>query len=194
MKGLIITSLILAVLIVAGIGTSIIVHTGLTNRSAAAHERGFEKGYAQGYKVGLQEGSEVGYQEGSKVGYEKGNRGDYDSSDGAGFYFLYNPTYDEVHKILAEGEMVSAKEILGYAEANGIRVAYVRCRIGSQATEGKVYIHQLVAFETVDNGLIIIEPWSHQKVRIEVGQSYSKLNSFPDSPYDDTITEITIIW
>jgi hypothetical protein len=46
----------------------------------------------------------------------------------------------------------------------------------------------------VDRGLIIIEPWSHREVKVEVGESYSKMNGFPASPYDDTVTKMTIVW
>jgi len=194
MKELLISIIIIAVLIVIGIGTGAIIYNNRNSRLAAAHERGYEKGQAQGYLAGLQEGSRVGYQEGSRVGYKKSNWWDYRSSYGPGFYFTYNPTYDEMQEILVEGEKSSAKGIHDYAEANGIRVAYVRCQIVRQAAEGMVYAYELVAFETVDNGFIIIEPWSHREVKVAVGKHYSELNSLPASPYDDTITEITIVW
>ena len=194
MKGLIQTTIIIAVLIVAGIVTSIVITSNLNSRLAAASERGFEQGYSQGYLLGLQEGSEFGYQEGSQVGYQKSHRGDYDSSYGAGFYFIYNPTHDELQGILADTETGSAQEMHDYATANGLRVAYVRCQIARKAAEGMVYIYQLVAFETVDKGLIVIEPWSHKEVKVEVGKRYSELNGFPTRPYDDTITKITTVW
>lgn len=193
MKGLIKTIIILTALIVAGGGASAFVYDDFTNRLAAAYERGEEEGYARGYETGFEEGSRVGYQEGSKVGYAKG-RIKVDDSNKEGFYFIYNPTYDEVQAILAEGEMGSAKEIHDYAEANGIRVAYIRCPIAREAVEGRIYLYQLVAFETVDKGVIIIEPWSHREVKIEVSKSYRELNGFPPVSYDDTITKITIVW
>jgi len=182
------------VLIAAGIVTSIIITSNLNNRLAAAHQRGFEEGHSQGYLLGFQEGSEIGYQEGSQIGYQKANWKDYASRYETGFYFVYNPTYDELPEILADGETGSAQEMHDYATANGIRVAYVRCQIARKAAEGMVYIYQLVAFETVDNGLTIIEPWSHREVKVEVGESYSELNGFPTRPYDDTITKVTIVW
>ena len=194
MKGLIQTTIIIAALIVAGIITSMIITGNLNNRLAAAHQRGFEEGHTQGYQLGFQEGSEIGYQEGSKIGYQKANWKDYDSRYGAGFYFVYNPSYDELQQILADAETGSAQEMHEYAAANGLRVAYVRCQIARKAAEGMVYIYQLVAFETVDNGLIIIEPWSHREVKVEVGESYSELNGFPTRPYDDTITKVTTVW
>ncbi len=194
MKGLIITSIIIVALIGVGIGTSIIITSGLSSRVAAANERGYEEGYSQGYLVGSLEGNKVGYQEGSKIGYIDSNGGDYNSSYGTGFYFTYNPTYEGMREILAEGKASSVGEIHDYAEANGIRSAHVRVQITREATGRIVYVYELVAFETVDKGLIIIEPWSHREVKVEIGKNYSELNSSPISSHDDTITKITIIW
>ena len=193
MKGLIKTSIIIAALIGVGIVTSIIITSNLSNRLAAAYEYGFEEGRAQGYEVGFREGSKAGYQEGSKVGYERSQDKDI-SDEETGFYFTYNPTCDELQAILAESNKTTAVEINNFAEANGIRTAYVRCQIARKATERTVYIYHLVAFDTVDNGLIIIRPRSHEEVKVEVGKSYSELNGFPSPPYDDTITKITIVW
>jgi len=193
MKELIKTSIIVAVLIVVGIITSIIITSNLSNRVAANRERGFEEGRTQGYEASFREGGRAGCQEGSKIGYEMSQ--DKDISDfGEGFYFTYNPTYDEVQAILAESKKTTATEINYYAEANGIRTAYVRCQIARKAAEGMVHVYHLVAFETVDKGLIIIEPRSHKEVKVEVGKRYSELNGFPAPPYDDTITKITIVW
>jgi len=194
MKGLIRTTLIIVALVAVGVGASAIVYGDLTDDLAVARERGLEEGYAQGHEDGYQEGSKVGYQEGSKVGYVDGNGEDVNSSDEAGFYFVYNPTYGELLEMLAEGEMGSAREVIDYAEINGIRAVYVRCEIARQAAEGMVYIHELVAFETVDKGLVIIEPWSHREVKVEIGRRYSELNGFPLPAYDDTITKVTIVW
>jgi hypothetical protein len=193
MKGLIITLIVIVALIGVGIGVSAHVYTNLINGVATAHESGFGEGYAQGYEDGFKEGSEAGYQEGSRVGYAK-EKGVDSSNDVAAYYFLYNPTYGEVQELLVEAGAGSAKEIHDYAESNGIRAAYVRCPIAREAPKGMVYLYQLVAFETVDRGLIIVEPWSHREVKVEVGESYSKLNGFPASPYDDAVTKMTIVW
>ena len=196
MKGLIKTSLIIAALIAVGIVTSIIITSNLSNQVAAAYERGFEEGRAQGYEAGFREGSRAGYQEGSKIGYKRSREGydSYNSDYGTGFYFTYNPTYDEVREIWTESKETSAMGINYFAEANGIRTAYVRCQIARKTTEGMVHIYNLVAFETVDNGFTIFRPRTHEEVKVEVGKSYSELNGFPTPPYDDTITKITIVW
>lgn len=193
MKGLIRTSIIAAAIIIIGIGTGIIITVDLGNKLAVAHESGHEEGYVQGYVEGSLEGSRLGYQTGSKTGYIMGGGAD-EGSDETGFYFTYNPTYSELQEFLSETGTSSAKEIHDYAEASGIRVAYVRCQIAREAAKGRVYVYELVAFETVDNGLVIIEPWSLEDVKIEVGKYYSVLNGRPPRAHDDTITKVTIVW
>lgn len=193
MRGLFTTILIITGLISAGIISSVIITVDLNDGLTSARERGFEEGRQQGYERGLLEGGRVGYQDGSRAGYRRVNWGD-GSSYATGSYFLYNPTYDEVSQVLAEGQAGTARKIHDYAEANGIRVAYVRTPIAREAAEGMVYIYQLVAFDTVDRGLVIIEPWSYEEVAIEVGKRYSELNGRPRRIYDDTITEINIVW
>ena len=194
MKGLVKTGIVITVFIMVGVGSSAIVANELRSRVAIAQDRGFEEGRERGYQDGFQEGMGVGYQDGSKIGYMEGEGGDNGSSNETGFYFNYNPTYNRMREILAETEMSSAKKLHDYAEASGLRAAYIRSPIARKAPEGMVYVYELVAFETVDNGFIIIEPWSHEEVKVEVGRHYSELNDRPANPYDDTITKITIVW
>ncbi len=193
MKGLIKTSIIIVAFIAVGFVTSVIITNSLSNQVAANRESGFEEGHTQGYETGFHEGSKAGYQEGSKINYERSQ--DKDISDlGECFYLTYNPTYDELQAILAESNKTTAMEVNNFAEANGIRTAYVRVQIARKTTERVVHIYHLVAFETVDRGFIFIRPRSHEEIKVEVGKSYSELNGFPTPPYDDTITKITIVW
>ena len=135
MKGLIKTLIILLALIVVGVGVSAIITIDLQGKVAAAREEGFEQGRTEGYGEGWQEGHKAGYQSGSRVGYEKGNGGQ--TADGEdGFYFIYNPTYDEMQAMLAAVKADSAEEIHHYAESNGIRVAYVRCLLARRQPRG----------------------------------------------------------
>ena len=194
MKGITIAVFIVAVLIGLGFLVGINIHNDLSNKLTIAYAEGLEKGRAQGNLAGKQDGSRTGYQEGSRIGYQEGKEGDLDISYKDGYYFIHNPLYYELPGILDGAEVSSAKGIHEYAEANGIRVAYVRCQIARQAHEGMVYVIQLVGFETVDNGLVIMEPRSGREVKVVVGQSYSGLNDLPARSYDDTVTKISIVW
>ncbi|MEK7354530.1 MAG: hypothetical protein AABZ77_08510 [Chloroflexota bacterium] len=193
LKGLTIAFLVIGVLVGASFGVSALISVKLNNNMNTAQTQGYTAGYSKGYDEGLIKGNEAGYQAGSKLGYIAAG-GAAVSINETGYYFLYNPTYDEITSTLARSEMDSAQQILDYAKANGIRAAYVRVPIAREASEGRVYLYQLVAFETVDRGMIIIEPRSHREVKVETGQSYSALNGFPASPFDDTITKVTLVW
>lgn len=194
LKGLTKTILLIAAIISICLIASIIVYTNLSDRVAQAYEQGYKEGQAEGYSTGRQEGSRAGYQKGSKTGYSIASQGYYSGNQGKDFYFVYNPTYQEVQEILAGSNAHSASELHEYAEANGIRIAYVRCQIAFETTEDPVYVYHLVAFETVDRGFIIIEPWSYQEVKLATGKSYSEMNGLPPPGYDDTIVQVRTIW
>jgi hypothetical protein len=56
------------------------------------------------------------------------------------------------------------------------------------------YGHTIVAFETTDKGLILVEPQFDQEVNLAIGKSYSKINNFTPAPRDDTVKRFVIIW
>jgi len=167
----------------------------------AAYDDSYDNGYAQTYDVGYQEAYgeayDKGYDKGYEIGLETGSK-----ERVARRVELYNPTYKEMREFLARdktdsnpfviGEYVCsdfAAQLNNNAEADGIRVAYVRIR-------SKEWGHAVVAFETVDRGLIFIEPQSDREVKLVIGEPYpwywvgavSPLTSY------DPITEIQIIW
>lgn len=194
MKGLLISLAIVLLITAVGLGASALVHINLASSLETARETGFEEGDRDGYEKGLIEGSIAGYQEGSKSGYLTSNRLLGDNEDRENFYFIYNPTYEEVQNILDKDGLDSAQDMIDYAVINGIRIAYVRCQTVPDKEKGKVRLHELVGFETVDKGFIIIEPELHSEVKVKVGVSYSALNRLPASSYDDTIDKITVVW
>jgi hypothetical protein len=142
----------------------------------------------------LIEGSIAGYQDGSKLGYQTSNRRINDSGDMQNIFFIYNPTYAEVQKILSDDKLASMQAVMDYTVFNAIRAAFVRCQTVPNEPKGKTYLYELVGFETVDRGFVIIDPEIHKEVTVEKGVSYSELNGLPVSAYDDTIDKITIVW
>lgn len=167
----------------------------------AAYDDSYDNGYTQTYDVGYQEAYGEAYDKGYDKGYEIGL--ETGSKEGVATQVeLSNPTYKELIEFLAGdktdsnpyvvGEYVSfdfAVELNNNAEANGIRAAYV-------AVFSKEWGHGIAAFETIDRGLIFIEPQSDRAVKLVIGEPFpwyslgavSALN-----PYDP-ITEIQIIW
>ncbi|MDD4875726.1 MAG: hypothetical protein PHQ86_01135 [Dehalococcoidales bacterium] len=192
MKRLIITFFIIAGLIGVGIIVSVSINRHYNNELQTANKQGLEEGRTQGYESGFKDGHKNGFQEGSLTGYRVDNN-EYPSNNN-GSYFTYNPTFDEVIAILAECDRFTANEVNDYAETNGIRTAYIRCQIARKTDERTVFIYNLVAFDTIDQGFIIFRPRTHEKVKIEIGESYSALNNFPTPSYDDTITNIIVVW
>jgi hypothetical protein len=95
-----------------------------------------------------------------------------------------------------EGEYVCenfAMDVCNNAEERGIRCAYVII----DHPEGA---HAIVAFNTIDSGLIYIEPQHDDIVNPVIGKHYyeciiPKPGYYYEKPdYDDTIEEILIIW
>ena len=172
-----------------------------SDKIEAAYEDSYDKGYAQTYDVGYQEAYDEAYDKGYDKGYEIGlGTG---STEGASTWVeLYNPTHKEMREFLARdktdanpfvtGEYVCSDfvaELNHNAEANGIRAAYIRIR-------GKKWGHALVAFDTVDRGLIFIEPQSDREVALVIGEPFPWYLVGAISPlgYHDPLVEIQIIW
>lgn len=153
---------------------------------------GYNTGYEQGYSAGEESGRGQGYIE----GYEDGLTGEV----GSGYIVLKDPTYGELMVFLEEDRTDEndyiegvytcsdfASDLNNNAEENGLRAAYVYMEYSDSA-------HTLAAFETVDRGLVFIEPQSDDEVVVSVGVSFSQANGYLKPDYDDTITRFTIVW
>jgi len=201
--------IVLGVIVLIGlfIALDLIVYisnTGSTSseKIAAAYDGGYSQGYDQTYKVRYQEGYGEAYDKGYNKGYEIG-QGSGSKQEVATRVELRNPTYKELREFLAgdktdfnlfiRGEHVCfdfAAELNNSAEANSLRAAYVRIRF-------EKWGHAVVAFETVDRGLVFIEPQTDRNVEeLVVGKPYPwhQVGASRSADYDDTIVEIQIIW
>ncbi len=200
---------VLGVLILIGglIVVDLIVYVGAIGSTfneniSAAYDESYSEGYVQTYEGAYQEA----YGEAHDKGYNKG----YEIRLWSGFkegvvtrVELINPTYVELIDFLASdktdlkpyimGEYVCfdfAAELNNNAEANGIRAAYVRIR-------GKDWGHAVVAFETVDRGLILIEPQTDREVEeLVIGKPYPwwSAGAVRITDYDNVIVKIQAIW
>ncbi len=54
--------------------------------------------------------------------------------------------------------------------------------------------HSVATFETVDRGLIFIEPQYNDEVKLCHGISYAEENRHTKPDYDDTITRLSVEW
>ena len=122
-------------------------------------------------------------------------------------YTIKDPTYNEMMLFLKTDDTDKAEyikdeyvctgfatDLCNNAEEKGIRCAYVSIKF----PEGTG--HTIVAFNTIDKGLIYIEPQHDDLVRVEIGKPFHEcvvpkpgyLYEKPD--YDDTIEEVLIAW
>lgn len=177
--------------------------TGSTSpeKILAAYDDGYDLGYNDTYELSYQEAHGMGYAEGYDKGYEIG-RSDGLKEEAAILVELHNPTHKELLEFLAgdktdsnlfiSGEYVCfdfAAALNNNAEASGIRAAYVRIR-------SKEWGHAVVAFETVDSGLVFIEPQSDEEVRPVIGEPYpwQRAGAVGSAHWHVPIVEIQVIW
>lgn len=163
------------------------------------YSSGEQDGYDEGYVSGKQEGYDEGYDLGKADGYEDGY--EVGVEDGAGHgYTLRDPTYKEAVAFLRgdrtdknkydEDSYVCshfARDVCNNAEAEGLRCAFVELRY----LEGG---HSIIAFDTIDEGLLFFEPQFDDKVKVVISKSYSRLNNYRNPLYNDTIMDILVIW
>jgi hypothetical protein len=176
--------------------------TGSTfgEKVALAYSSGYDQAYTGTYQTGYDKAYGKAYSKGYIKGYELGLENL--KGEDVSLVQLHNPTYQEMKDFLAadntnENEYITgsyvcydfAADVNNNAEAAGIRAAYVRIRSSNWA-------HALVAFQTVDRGLIFIEPQSDKEVTPEVGKPYPWWQVGAASPlsHNADLTEIDIIW
>jgi len=169
---------------------------------SAGQKVGYSLGKTDGYSLGKQDGYSEGYESGEATGYEQG----YDEGVGASLghgYTLRDPTYKEAVTFFRqdktdENEFVEdtygvyvcshfARDVCNNAEEEGLRCAFV----GLRYSDGG---HSIIAFDTIDRGLIFFEPQFDDEVKLIMNQSYSQLNNYQNPDYDDTIEDILVIW
>lgn len=142
-------------------------------------EEAVEQARFEARRAGLAEGHETGYQKGHDEGYSEGYATKIQG------LALHNPTYKELKAFLSRDptnqRQWSAEErytcsnfatdLNNNAEKEGIRAAIVFIAYRYAEGGGK-WGHFLNRFETIDKGLIFIEPMTDQEVTIEVGGTY----------------------
>jgi hypothetical protein len=170
------------------------------------YDVGEQEGYTTGYSSGLATGTQTGYQD----GYSKGETAGYEVglTDGFGHgYTIKDPTWAQVLDFLAKDKTDEktydlptyvcshfSEDVCNNAEAAGIRCAIVELRYVSE--QG----HMIVAFNTIDRGLVYFEPQSDEQALPAIGKKYyttiiPKAGYYYVPPaYDDTIEDMVVIW
>lgn len=191
-------------------GTDDGIRTGTLEGKKLGYAEGYDVGEDEGYKTGYDSGLTAGTQAGYEDGYSEGETTGYDKglTDGFGHgYNIKDPTWAQVLAFLAadrtnekpyiEPTYVCAhfsRDVCNAAETAGIRCAVVELRyVGTQG-------HLIVAFNTIDRGLVYFEPQTDEQATPAIGKRYyttiipepGYYYTAPD--YDDTIMDMVLIW
>lgn len=178
---------------------------GYSEGNQTGYDQGHQQGNQSGYTVGYTTGNGAGYQTGYITGLSDGYDAGFDAGylqgidDGAGHgYVIRDPTLREALHFLTTDPTDSNEytdtyqcrhftaDVKNHAFEAGYRCGYVY--IGFQ--DGA---HAIICFETIDEGLIFIEPQDDSVVQVIVGQTYWDRTKY-NPTYNDTIMEYVITW
>lgn len=155
---------------------------------------GFIEGSASGYRLGYDNGNFSGYETGYSFGYVKG------LNDGAGSGFtVRNPTYQEMQNFIVADQTEQniyvdptyvcwnfAGDVKNNAFTAGFRCGFVYISFSDSA-------HAIVCFQTIDDGIVFIEPQDDAIMSLVIGQHYWDRSKYIVD-YDDTVMGYGIIW
>jgi hypothetical protein len=211
----------LAIVLVVGAGGYLLYHVAY----ATGDTEGYGRGYSAGQKVGYSAGEEAGYASGQQAGYTEGYDRGYDDGQTQGYdegynkgmeagyghgYTLRDPTYEEAVAFMEEDKTSDneydnsdygvyvcshfARDVCNNAEAEGLRCAVVH--LVYPGTVG----HAIVAFDTIDEGMVYFEAMTDARTNPEIGKRYYKCIEtkpgyyYAEPDYDDTIMDILVTW
>jgi hypothetical protein len=207
----------IAILALVGIGGFVLYHVAYATGDAAGYGRGYSVGQNTGYSSGRQDGYNEGYVSGKGDGYDQGydlGKADgyeqgYDEGIQAGLghgYALRDPTYNQAVAFLEKDKTDRnkydedsyvcshfARDVDNNAEAEGLRCAFVSLIY----PEGG---HAIVAFDTIDEGLVYFDAMTDERANPVIGERYYQCIEprpgyyYVEPDFDDTIMDILVIW
>jgi hypothetical protein len=142
----------------------------------------------------------IGYMRGDSSGYEEGYNNGVVAGVGTGYDFR-DPTYSEMKRFLREDdtdkneyseESYSCTDFAAGLNNNAAQLGYNTAYVYIAYSDGTG--HAIAAFQTVDKGLIFIEPQFDDEVQVVIGSSYSEQNGYEASDHDDTIARYVLVW
>jgi len=182
---------------------------GYSTGQDIGYSAGEQAGYSKGYDLGQSEGYDDGYNLGQTDGYDEGYGQGLETGFGHG-YTLRDPTYEEAVSFLERDKTSDneynnddygvyvcshfARDVCNNAEAEGLRCAIVHLVYPDGMG------HAIIAFDTIDEGLVYFEAITDERANPEVGKRYYKcIETWPGFYYlppdnDDTIMDILVTW
>ena len=164
------------------------------------HTKGYNTGYDGGYDNGLNTGWEQGLVQGREQGLVQGWEYGYDNGIKIGRqgYNRWDPTHDEMSVFLMRDETNKneyvddeytcwnfAADVCKNAGKENIRCALVYIAFTNYTS------HAIVAFDTIDFGLVFIEPQTDDAVEVRVGLTYQVSHKYSPS---GIVESYAIIW
>jgi len=151
--------------------------------------------YTKALETSQKEGYQTGFRDGYRTGYNKGFKAGFSTTG----YNIRDPTFSEVLQFLKDdqtdkneySEKYTCWNFAADVKNNAFKAGY-RC--------GLVYIkfeynaHTIVCFNTIDKGLIFVEPQDDKIVKVEIGMDYWTDNGYDIIAIDETITYYAIVW
>jgi len=177
------------------IGNSSGYNLGFSEGNMSGYESAYDIAYDEGYIQGSSEGNATGYEQGYDNGYAVG------LEDGAGHgYVIRDPTYQEALQFINDDrtdanqydeETYTCANFAADFKNNAFDEGY---RCGYVEIEFPVYAHAAVCFNTIDKGLIFIEPQDDEIVSVRIGYTYWDRTIYEPPTYDDTVVRYMIVW
>ncbi len=200
--------IVIGISILLGGGSFALYVLAYSEGETVGYEDGYSVGHEAGYSSGEQDGYEEGYSLGSTDGYDEGYEVGVEAGLGHG-YTLKDPAYEEVITFLRQdktdenryieddyGVYVCShfvRDVGNNAEEAGLRSAFVELRYSDGG-------HGIIAFDTIDEGLVYFDVQSDDRVRPVIGKRYYQCIEpepgyyYARPSYDDTIKDILVIW
>ena len=194
--------------ILLGGGSFALYGLAYSGGETAGYEDGYSLGHEVGYSSGEQDGYDEGYSLGSADGYEEGYEVGVEAGLGHG-HTLRDPSYEQVITFMGqdktdENEYIEGtygvyvcshftRDVGNNAEEAGLRSAFVELRYSDGG-------HAVIAFDTIDEGLVYFDAGTDERVRPVVGKRYYQCIEpepgyyYGKPSYDDTIKDILVIW
>lgn len=179
---------------------------------------GKEIGYNEGYFAGNSIGYSMGFNDGRKIGYEEGylsgNISGYSLGYNEGYSFGYikgvsdvvgrgytirDPTYKEVMEFIAMDQTNKNEYVQGKYECVDFAADVKNNAFNKGYRCGLVLIyfpeggHAIVCFNTIDRGLIFIEPQDDSVVELKIGQLFFDRSKYVIN-FNDTVVRFIIVW
>lgn len=158
-----------------------------------AYEEVYMEAWGSSYMYGFSEGNRTGYEDGYKAGYKKGFEEGYKAGviDAVGrSYTLRDPVSIELEEFLEADETETLRwspegyspiDLAAKLKENAAKNGF-RCGLAIVYHEAGITV--LNCFNTVDKGLIYVEPWSDRMFTLKLSDYYMQWK----------VLKITIIW